>query len=163
MRYRTGTALTQLNPPTSTDRGKLYVYRPKAFKGGGVSYQVHVNENNLGKLINHSYLSTELPAGEYEVWAKTEARKGIHIRIGANEIVCVKGGISFGFVVGRPKFEQVSLEQCKRELIGLPGWEAPNSSSISSPMPKTQSTTPHTPSPTPSIDADGGIPLKPIN
>ncbi len=113
----TGTAFSGLEAPAE-GQSKLYVYRTKALKGGGVHFDVNANDTRIGHLRNGGYISTELPPGNYEVWAKTEVHRGVTVPLQANEIQCVKASVGFGAFVGRPKFQHVPLEQCKAEIAG---------------------------------------------
>lgn len=111
----TGTQFSALEAP-SEGQSKLYVYRSPSFKGAAIHYDVYAGEQKIGNIRNGGYISKELAPGDYEIWAKTEARRSVTIPLRANEIQCVKASVGFGAFVGRPKLESVSLDQCKAEI-----------------------------------------------
>ncbi|UOO75863.1 DUF2846 domain-containing protein [Neisseria sp. Dent CA1/247] len=111
----TGNSFSSLEAPAE-GQSKLYVYRSPSFKGSAIHYDVYAGEHKIGNIRNGGYLSKELAPGEYEIWAKTEARRSVTIPLRANEIQCVKASVGFGAFVGRPKLESVSLDQCKAEI-----------------------------------------------
>ena len=111
----TGTQFSGITPP-SEGQGKIYVYRTASMKGAGIHYNVHANDNLIGHIRNGGYISAELPPGDYEIWAKTEAKRGVIIPLKADEIQCIKASVGFGALVGRPKFVSVPLEQCEVEF-----------------------------------------------
>lgn len=113
----TGSAFSGLEAPAE-GQSKLYVYRTKALKGGGLHFNVHANDTQIGRLRNGGYISAELPPGDYEVWAQTEVRRGVTVPLQADAIQCVKASVGFGAFIGRPKFQHVPLEQCKAEIAG---------------------------------------------
>lgn len=111
----TGAAFSGLEAPAE-GQSRLYVYRTKALKGGGVHFNVNANDTYVGHLRNGGYISAELAPGDYEIWAQTEVRRGVSVPLQAGEIQCVKASVGFGALVGRPKFQHVPLDQCKAEI-----------------------------------------------
>lgn len=111
----TGTQFAGFTPPAE-GQSKIYVYRPSAFKGGGVHYDVHANDQLIGHIRNGGYISKELIPGDYEIWAKTEARRSVQVPLRPNETQCVKASVGFGAFVGRPKLEWVPMEKCETEI-----------------------------------------------
>ncbi|QCD53442.1 hypothetical protein [Campylobacter sp. RM16192] len=105
------------------NKALLYVYRPSAFTGGGVFYDVKATIPSsptivLGELRNGGYIKADLEANEeIEIWAKTESKSSVTIETKANETYCVKGEVGIGFFIGRPHLKQVDLEKCKKEII----------------------------------------------
>ncbi|MCS4533388.1 DUF2846 domain-containing protein [Neisseria montereyensis] len=97
-------------------QSKIYVYRTKSIKGGAVHFDVNANETYIGHLRNGGYIAADVVPGDYEIWARTEAKGGVNIPLKPNEIQCVKASVGFGLLVGRPKFQQVPLEQCQAEI-----------------------------------------------
>lgn len=103
------------------NQGLVYVYRPNSFVGGGVYYDIHVtNPTNpdfiAGELVNGGYVEIDVPAGENEIWGKTEAKSAVTLDIKNGDIHCVKGGVGVGFLVGRPNLEIVDMNRCKAEI-----------------------------------------------
>ncbi|MCS4533387.1 DUF2846 domain-containing protein [Neisseria montereyensis] len=108
----TGTPFTSMEQPVE-GQSKIYVYRTKSIKGSTVHFNVNANEIHIGHLRNGGYISADLAPGKYEIWAQTE---GMDIPLKPNEIQCVKASVGFGLLAGRPKFQQVPLEQCQAEI-----------------------------------------------
>lgn len=96
----------------------LYVYRPSQLYGGGLYYDVHIDKELMGTLKNGAFLEKELPAGTYEIWAETEAKRNIDVTLEPATVTCIRGGVTLGFMVGRPTFSPVPLNQCTEELAG---------------------------------------------
>lgn len=111
----TGSKFSDMQLP---DEGKarIYVYRPSAFIGGGMSFSVGVNQENIGRLKSGGYLTKQLSPGDYDVWAKTEAKRSVFLKLEAGDVKCIRGGIDAGFFVGRPSLELVSMDECRREI-----------------------------------------------
>lgn len=115
-----GQQFTQFATPKS-DKALVYVYRPSSFVGGGVYYDIHVTNTSTsdsiaGKLVNGSYLQIDLPAGENELWGKTESKSSVTLDAKKGETYCVKGGVGIGFIVGRPNLDIVDMTTCKIEI-----------------------------------------------
>ena len=103
----------------SEGKSMIYVYRPQAFIGGGVHFKVAANDTVIGRLRNGGYLEKELPPGEYNIWAQTEAKRSTLIELKPNETQCVRAGVNLGMWVGRPYFDIVSLNECRQNIQGL--------------------------------------------
>lgn len=101
---------------------KVYIYRT-SFLGAAVVPNIHqknldTNESLiLGEVKPSGYISTEIKPGNYEFWAKTEAKNEVQIAAKANETYCVEHYISFGFFIGHPQFKMIPMEKCEKEII----------------------------------------------
>ena len=84
------------------DKGLIYIYRPQAFQGGAVSYDVRVNDAVVTHLSNGGYYPYFAAPGEAQVSAKTEATSSVTLDVKAGQTYYVKGGVRIGFLVGRP-------------------------------------------------------------
>jgi len=84
------------------DEAVVYVYRPQAFVGGGVMYDLYANGQKLTTLVHTSYIPYKAPAGDvtfrvitamhgYQATLdlKTEPGKSYYVRGGTERI---KGG-----------------------------------------------------------------------
>jgi hypothetical protein len=90
------------------DKGVVYVYRPNSLMGGAVHYDVHAGENEiLCDLIRGGYCLHYSKPGELELWGKTESRGSVTVDVKAGKEHFVKGGVSLGFLVGRPNLTVV--------------------------------------------------------
>jgi len=100
-------------------KGMVYVYRPSSFIGGGVYYDVKNQNNNnevIGTLRNGGFFSKQMSPGKKILMAKTESTETVPVNVVANEIVCVKGGVSMGILVGRPDLVAVTNSTCEVEI-----------------------------------------------
>ena len=52
--------------------GSVYVYRPEAFVGGAVGFNIKADDEPIGILRNGGYLYKELPTGTHFLSATTE-------------------------------------------------------------------------------------------
>lgn len=96
----------------------IYVYRPSAFVGGGVSYDININKKVIAPLRNGGYFPYFADPGKTEVWAKTEVRRSVVFVAEAGDTYYVKGGIMMGILVGRPHLEIVDATIAKTEIAG---------------------------------------------
>ena len=107
---------------SSSKNGIIYVYRTPQFLGSAVSYDVFLENNKnknskfLGHLFGGTYLKTEVPAGEYTIWAKTESKNSVSFNVNPLRFICIKGEVSVGFLVGTPSFTIVDQKTCKKEI-----------------------------------------------
>lgn len=98
------------------DRGLVYIYRPASFVGGGVSYDVHANQDVVTTLYNGGYYPYLSKPGEMEFWASTESKSSITLDVKPGETYFVKGEVGVGFLVGRPHLMVVARETGEREI-----------------------------------------------
>lgn len=105
------------------EKGKsvVYVYRPSAFVGGGVTYDVHAKKSDgsdvvIGNLKSGGYLKYKTKPDEIEFWAKTESKSSVTIDAQANKMYCIKGEVGIGFFIGRPHLRIVDNALCMKEL-----------------------------------------------
>lgn len=94
----------------------VYVYRPKSFVGGGVSYTVHADGQTVTKLVNGGYYPYFSPPGEVEFWAKTESKSSVTLDVRAGETYFIKGTVGVGFLMGRPHLMQVDAATGQAEI-----------------------------------------------
>lgn len=115
-----GPQFTKFDTPKE-DKSLVYVYRTSGL-GAAVTPKIH--QTNLAtqedKIIGYvqpsGYIKAEVPEGDYQFWAKTEAKNEVDLKIEKNKIYCIENYISFGFFVGHPQFKQIPLEQCETEI-----------------------------------------------
>ncbi|WP_060825053.1 hypothetical protein [Sulfurospirillum cavolei] len=116
-----GQQFTQFAKP-QPDLGLVYVYRPSAFLGSGVYYDVHVTNSSTqdyvaGELVNGSYVQVAVPVGENEVWGQTESKSSVTLDVKQGETYCVRGSVGIGFIVGRPNLEIVDMATCQAQIV----------------------------------------------
>ena len=100
----------------SKGNGMLYVYRQSRFVGGGMHYDVKVDNHIIGSMDNGEYIARELSPGTKTVSAKTEVTVTTPVVIQKNTMTCVKAGVGFGILVGRPTLKLVDNTTCLKEI-----------------------------------------------
>jgi hypothetical protein len=101
---------------------KVYIYRTSLF-GGAINpdiFQKNLDTNEsllLGEVKSMGYISTEIKPGNYEFWAKTEAKNEVLISAKANETYCIEHYITMGFFIGHPQFKIIPIDKCEREIV----------------------------------------------
>ena len=110
----------QFTAPQKAGNGKgmLYVYRPSSFIGGGVHYDVKVDNRVIGSMDNGEYMLRALSPGKKVVSAKTEATATLPVTIRKGKMTCVKAGVGIGFFIGRPTLKLVDNTTCLKEIKG---------------------------------------------
>jgi|GEM_PF-547804 hypothetical protein len=54
-------------PAVDSSNGRVYLYRPSKFMGGGYTPQIFLNDINVGKLESGSFFFIDRPEGEYSI------------------------------------------------------------------------------------------------
>lgn len=98
------------------DKALVYIYRPGAFFGGGVVYDVHVGETEIVALRSAGYFPYFAIPGETEFWARTEAKATVATNLEKGETYYLRGGVGIGFFIGHPKLTFVSEEEGASEI-----------------------------------------------
>lgn len=97
----------------------LYVYRKAILFGDGLRPDIHKanmttkEEDVLSPLQPSGYILETLKPGEYEIWAKTEAKNEVIFKAEADQIYCIQHYITPGFLIGHPQFELQDLAKCE--------------------------------------------------
>jgi hypothetical protein len=96
----------------------VYFYRPKAFVGGAVSYDVWVDGINVPftRIYNGGYFPYIADPGKILFKAKTEAEKEIAIDAKSGEAYYIWCSVGMGLFVGRPHLEQVTREVAEPDI-----------------------------------------------
>ena len=82
--------------------------------GAAIHYDVYAGKDEvICDLVRGGYCLFYSKPGELELWGKTESRSSITVDVKAGQEHFVKGGLSLGFMVGRPNFTLID------NLIGL--------------------------------------------
>jgi hypothetical protein len=99
------------------DKGVVYVYRPNSIMGAAVHYNVYPGTDEaICDLIRNGYCLYYSNPGELELWGKTESKSSITVDIKSGQEHFVKGGLSLGFLVGRPNFMAVDNKTGLEEI-----------------------------------------------
>ncbi|NOY84233.1 MAG: hypothetical protein GXO96_05325 [Nitrospirae bacterium] len=97
-------------------KGLVYIYRPSAFVGGGVSYNVKTGEKVITTLYSGGYYPYFSDPGEVEFWAKTESKSAVTLDVKTGETYYLKGTVGVGFLIGRPHLMFVTPDIAKTEI-----------------------------------------------
>ena len=99
------------------DKGTVYVYRPKAFGGGGISYTVSANGTEVSSLPSGGYFVYYAAPGETEFSAKTEAKTSVTLDVKPGQTYYVQGTIGMGVFVGHPHLTLVGNDVGAKEIV----------------------------------------------
>lgn len=103
-------------PAPHPDYGVIYLYRNAEDAGPVVNYDVHIGDTSVYRSSVNSYAEVKIEEeGEYEIWAKTEAKEVLPLSVSNGGDYYVRSGVSMGFMIGQPKLELVSPEQGRIE------------------------------------------------
>lgn len=83
-------------------KGQIVFFREKKFAGAAVNYKVREGEEELGKLSSGSYFVHVTEPGAHEYTVHSEAKDILNLEVEAGETYYVIGGITMGFLAGRP-------------------------------------------------------------
>jgi len=109
---------------SATGTGTIVFFREKKFAGGGVKYKVREGEVELGKLSSGSYFTIQAPAGKHEYTVHSEAKDVLTMEVEPGETYYVVGGISIGFLAGRPNLspsDKATFDGMKPKLKDVTG------------------------------------------
>ncbi len=98
--------------------GLVYIYRPGAFLGGGVSPNLYTDKGKtyLTKIYQGGYFPYFAKPGEVDFSAATESESSVTLDIAPGKIYYVKLTIGIGFFVGRPHLMVVAPEIAEKEI-----------------------------------------------
>jgi hypothetical protein len=97
--------------------GLVYLYRPSAFFGGGMSYHVKTGDRIITTLYNGGYYPYFSAAGEKEFWAETESKSSVTLDVKPGETYYIKGELGVGLLVHRPHLMPVDPGIAEKEIV----------------------------------------------
>ncbi len=102
--------------------GQLIVYRTSGFGFAitptlSLDGQVLTNGENPAECINGGASLINLPAGNYEISMETEVKRSANVQVDGGKRTYVKCSISFGVIIGRPKFELIDSTVGETEVF----------------------------------------------
>ncbi len=95
-------AATGLVAAPPEGKGQIVFFREKKFAGAAINYKVREGENELGKLSSGTYFVHVTEPGAHEYTVHSEAKDILNLEVEAGETYYVIGGITMGFMAGRP-------------------------------------------------------------
>lgn len=110
-----GQQFTRLESPQ--DKAVIYIYRPRTFVGGAVSYPIFINNTKVTTLPHTAYYTYLADPGEVFVSAKTpENEAHVKLQAKAGQEYYIKGGTATGVFSGRATLNQVHPKQGAAEI-----------------------------------------------
>ena len=100
-------------------KGQIVFFRDKKFTGAAIRYKVREGATELGKLSNGSYFVHVAEPGAHEYTVHSEAKDILNLEVEAGETYYVIGGITMGFLAGRPNLspsDQAAFDGMKAKL-----------------------------------------------
>lgn len=88
--------------PPPEGKGQIVFFREKKFAGAAVKYKVREGETELGKLSSGTYFVHVTNPGAHEYTVHSEAKDILNLEVEAGETYYVVGGVTMGFLAGRP-------------------------------------------------------------
>ncbi len=99
----------------SSDMGRVYFYRSTSM-GAAVQPKIRMNDEVVGTAVPKGFFFADKPAGDYEISAKTEAKRSLKLKLEAGEEKYVRLEMKMGFMVGHVKPVLVDSEVGKKEI-----------------------------------------------
>lgn len=109
----------QGGPPPFADNpnlGTVYFLRGKSLIGGGMSYYVNEDNNQIGVLRAGTYFIHQTEPGRHIFWAETESRAAITLDIQPGQKYYIKGGVGVGMWAGRPELAEITEAEANQML-----------------------------------------------
>lgn len=106
-----GDYVEEKSPPQIQADGQsaaIVFFREWAFTGGGMSYFITEDTNNIGLLKAGSYFAYRATPGKHTYSAETEARSSVTLDVQPGQTYYIEGGIGMGFWAGRPQLSEVT-------------------------------------------------------
>jgi hypothetical protein len=118
------TAAPAAAPAADGGTGTVIFFREKKFAGSAIRYKVRENGVELCKLKSGSFCSVTVPVGRHEYVVHSEAKDVLTLEVEPGETYYVIGGISMGFMAGRPNLspsDQKTFDAMKAKLTDNTG------------------------------------------
>ena len=108
--------------PLSKEKGRIVIYRPSGFYGGGMRPDIHLNGNKVGISRPGTIFYVDVNPGKYQVSIPTVLYPGeqtVDITISENETAYIKNYMGGSAIGGRTNIEVVKTEQAITEIDEL--------------------------------------------
>jgi hypothetical protein len=106
----------------ATDSGTVIFYRPSAFKGKAIRFNINHFGKPVGQLLSGTKIELPVPAGEHVFTTSAPSLDGqdsVTITVEAGQKHYIKGDVRLGWPAGRPKFTVMSETAAQSELAQL--------------------------------------------
>ena len=87
-------------------KGLVVFFREKKFAGSAIRYKVREGTTELGTLLSGGYFVHVAEPGAHAYTVHSEAKDVMNLEVEAGETYFVIGGITMGFMAGRPNLSQ---------------------------------------------------------
>ena len=108
----------------TANTGTVIFFREKKFAGAAMRYKVRENGVELCKLKNGVFCSVSAPVGKHEYVVHSEAKDVMTLEVESGETYYVLGGMSIGFMAGRPNLspsDKATFDKMKDKLTDNSG------------------------------------------
>ena len=111
-------SVMQTSSSYAAPAGKALIvfYRPAAFAGGAIRFNVQHTDGPVGQLTSGAVLQKVVNPGSNTFWSQVISQDAITIEAQAGQTYYVRGDVRIGLYAGRPKFTQVSEAQARQEM-----------------------------------------------
>ncbi len=100
-------------------KGLVVFFREKKFAGSAIRYKVREGTTELGTLLSGGYFVHVAEPGAHAYTVHSEAKDVMNLEVEAGETYFVIGGITMGFMAGRPNLspsDQAVFDSMKTKL-----------------------------------------------
>ncbi len=100
-------------------KGLVVFFREKKFAGSAIRYKVREGTTELGTLISGGYFVHVADPGAHAYTVHSEAKDVLNLEVEAGETYFVIGGVTMGFMAGRPNLspsDQAAFDGMKDKL-----------------------------------------------
>lgn len=94
-------------------KSKVVFLRTFNYFGGAISFNVFTDTTKIIRFKPQTFEVLELDAKPIRLWAKTEVKRHLDIDFKPNHIYFIRGKVGMGFLVGRPQFETLTIDEFK--------------------------------------------------
>ena len=101
------------------EKATVYVYRDQSFVGSANTYDVLIDEENVGALQDGSYIQVGVDEGAKVVRTDTGMGSGSEVMFEKGHIYCMKLTLNFNILMKSADINPASLDTCKNEMAAL--------------------------------------------
>lgn len=101
--------------PIEAGNGRIFIYRKTTF-GTAIQPDVKINDKTVGKAKPRGYFYVNLPPGEYEISASTEAERNLSLTLDAGQERYVRLEVKMGAFVGQVKPVLVDVAEGRQQI-----------------------------------------------
>jgi len=103
-------------PALSSEQGRIFVYRARAFGGSAVQPEVKLDGARVGSSKPGGFFYIDRPPGQYELSTTTEVKRSLSLTLDKGQTRFVRLKIAMGFWVGHVYPELVEPDKGEKEI-----------------------------------------------